>query len=52
MIGTCGVGRAVAFGLVALGVSDLRLVDRDCAKAEALTIVSGWELFFYQGVHA
>ncbi|MGY6703546.1 shikimate dehydrogenase family protein [Roseinatronobacter sp.] len=36
MIGTGGVGRAVAFGLVALGVQDLRLVDRDHAKASAL----------------
>ncbi|SMX43130.1 shikimate dehydrogenase family protein [Actibacterium lipolyticum] len=36
MIGTGGVGRAVAFGLVALGTKDLRLVDRDMAKAEVL----------------
>ncbi|SNR54598.1 shikimate dehydrogenase family protein [Puniceibacterium sediminis] len=36
MIGTGGVGRAVAFGLVALGTRELRLVDRDAAKAEAL----------------
>lgn len=36
MIGTGGVGRAVAFGLLALGVTDLRLADRDPAKAEAL----------------
>ncbi|MCQ0972115.1 shikimate dehydrogenase [Paracoccus sp. TK19116] len=36
MIGTGGVGRAVAFGLVALGVSELRLVDRDIAKADHL----------------
>jgi shikimate dehydrogenase len=36
MIGTGGVGRAVAFGLLALGVETLRLVDRDRAKAEAL----------------
>ncbi|TRW96497.1 shikimate dehydrogenase [Paracoccus sp. M683] len=36
MIGTGGVGRAVAFGLIALGASSLRLVDRDMAKAEAL----------------
>lgn len=36
MIGTGGVGRAVAFGLVALGVRDLRLVDRDRTKADAL----------------
>lgn len=37
MIGTGGVGRAVAFGLVKLGVRELRLCDRDAAKAEALT---------------
>jgi shikimate dehydrogenase len=36
MIGTGGVGRAVAFGLVALGAAGIRLVDRDAAKAEAL----------------
>lgn len=36
MIGTGGVGRAVAFGLVGLGASGLRLVDRDLAKAEGL----------------
>ena len=36
MIGTGGVGRAVAFGLVGLGAREIRLVDRDPAKAEAL----------------
>jgi shikimate dehydrogenase len=36
MIGTGGVGRAVAFGLVALGVAELRLIDRDLAKVEGL----------------
>lgn len=36
MIGTGGVGRAVAFGLVALGASEIRLADRDMAKAETL----------------
>ena len=36
MIGAGGVGRAVAFGLIALGVSDLRIADRDLGKAEAL----------------
>ncbi|MDD9728528.1 saccharopine dehydrogenase NADP-binding domain-containing protein [Mameliella sp. AT18] len=36
MIGTGGVGRAVAFGLARLGAPELRLVDRDLAKAEAL----------------
>ena len=38
LIGTGGVGRALAFGLVTLGASEIRLVDRDPdpAKAEAL----------------
>jgi shikimate dehydrogenase len=36
MIGTGGVGRAIAFALVALGVSELRLVDMDLDKANAL----------------
>ena len=36
MVGTGGVGRAVAFGLAALGATELRLVDRDKAKADAL----------------
>ncbi|AZQ67976.1 shikimate dehydrogenase [Silicimonas algicola] len=36
LIGTGGVGRALAFGLVALGATEIRLVDRDAAKAEAL----------------
>lgn len=36
MIGTGGVGRAIAFGLVALEASAIRLIDRDRAKAEAL----------------
>jgi shikimate dehydrogenase len=36
LIGTGGVGRALAFGLVALEASEIRLVDRDIAKAEAL----------------
>jgi shikimate dehydrogenase len=36
MIGTGGVGRAVAFGLADLGARALRLVDRDPVKAEAL----------------
>lgn len=38
MIGTGGVGRAVAFGLAGLGATTLRLVDRDQAKAEALAV--------------
>lgn len=36
VIGSGGVGRAVAFGLAGLGTRVLRLVDRDPAKAEAL----------------
>jgi shikimate dehydrogenase len=36
MIGAGGVGKAVAFGLVALGLKEIRLVERDLAKAEAL----------------
>jgi len=36
LIGTGGAGRAVAFGLVALGATELRLVDRDRARADAL----------------
>ena len=36
LIGTGGVGRALAFGLVALGADEIRLVDKDAAKAEAL----------------
>lgn len=36
MIGSGGVGRAVGFGLAALGTRELRLVDRDTGKAHAL----------------
>lgn len=36
MVGAGGVGKAVAFGLVALGLRELRLVERDLPKAEAL----------------
>lgn len=36
LIGTGGVGRALAFALVALEADEIRLVDRDIAKAEAL----------------
>ena len=36
LIGTGGVGRALAFGLVALGAEEVRLVDRDADKAQAL----------------
>lgn len=36
MIGAGGVGKAVAFGLVALGLTEIRIADRDLPKAEAL----------------
>lgn len=36
LIGTGGVGRALAFALVALRAEEIRLVDRDTAKAESL----------------
>lgn len=36
LIGTGGVGRALAFGLVALDAGEIRLVDKDEAKAQAL----------------
>jgi shikimate dehydrogenase len=37
LIGTGGVGRALAFGLIAFGADEIRLVDKDEAKAQALT---------------
>lgn len=36
MFGAGGVGKAVAFGLVALGATELVIVDRDASKAEGL----------------
>jgi shikimate dehydrogenase len=36
LIGAGGVGKAVAFGLLALGLTDLAIADRDLAKAQAL----------------
>ena len=36
LIGTGGVGKAVAFGLIGLGAAVIRCVDLDAAKAEAL----------------
>lgn len=36
MVGTGGVGRAVAFGLLTLGASEIRLLDCNPAKAHAL----------------
>ena len=36
LIGAGGVGKAVAFGLIELGLEELALVERDLPKAEAL----------------
>jgi shikimate dehydrogenase len=36
LVGAGGVGRAIAFGLVALGAGEIRIADQDPAKAEAL----------------
>ena len=36
LIGTGGVGRALAFGLIALGADEIRLFDKDPARAAAL----------------
>lgn len=36
IIGAGGVGKAVAFALIALGATEIRVADRDMAKAEAL----------------
>ncbi len=36
MIGAGGVGRAVAFGLLALGAEEIRLVDMDAGLADVL----------------
>ncbi|SPF80999.1 shikimate dehydrogenase family protein [Pseudoprimorskyibacter insulae] len=36
LIGTGGVGRALAFGLIRLEAKEIRLIDRDPAKTEAL----------------
>ena len=38
LIGTGGVGRAVAFALASLGASEIRLVDRDAAKARIMAV--------------
>jgi shikimate dehydrogenase len=38
MIGAGGVGKAVAFGLIALGVTELRIAERDLAKADDLAV--------------
>ena len=36
LVGTGGVGRALAFGLVKLGANEIRLFDRDSSKAQQL----------------
>jgi len=36
LVGTGGVGRALAFGLVKLGADEIRLFDRDSTKAQQL----------------
>jgi shikimate dehydrogenase len=36
MIGAGGAGRAVAFGLLAIGIDEIAIADRDLAKAQAL----------------
>jgi shikimate dehydrogenase len=36
IVGAGGAGRAIAFALMALGARELRIADRDAAKAEAL----------------
>jgi shikimate dehydrogenase len=36
MIGAGGVGKAVAYGLVAMGVQEIRIAEQDLPKAEAL----------------
>ena len=36
MIGAGGVGKAVAFGLLALGLTEIRIADRELPKAKAL----------------
>jgi shikimate dehydrogenase len=36
MIGAGGVGKAVAFGLIVLGLEEIHIVERDLGKAEAL----------------
>ena len=41
LIGAGGVGKAVAFGLLELGAGELRIVDRDAARAEALANTVG-----------
>jgi shikimate dehydrogenase len=38
MIGAGGVGKAVAFGLIDLGMTELMLVERDLAKADVLAV--------------
>jgi shikimate dehydrogenase len=37
LVGAGGVGRAIAFGLAALGATDIRIDDRDSLKAQAVS---------------
>src|SRR5947209_1653071 len=41
LIGAGGVGKAIAFALVALGIAELRIFDADRAKAEPLALQLG-----------
>ncbi|MEW9807083.1 shikimate dehydrogenase [Mesorhizobium sp. ZMM04-5] len=41
VLGAGGAGSAVAFGLIALGASDLTIIDSDIEKAEALALAIG-----------
>ncbi|WP_265518656.1 shikimate dehydrogenase family protein [Nitratireductor luteus] len=41
LIGGGGVGKAVAFALAALGAEEIRVIDRDLPKAEALAVALG-----------
>jgi shikimate dehydrogenase len=36
LVGAGGVGKAVAFGLVALGAQEIAIIDRDAARAKGL----------------
>ncbi len=38
LIGAGGVGKAVAFGLIALGVAEIRIVDLNAARADGLAM--------------
>lgn len=44
LVGAGGVGRAIAFALAELGIAELRIFDKERAKAEALAAVLGSRL--------